>query len=89
MYVAAMVSLGGDFRHPLAPARPKCNSILHMFGEWLFEAAHIGSEAAYHGRGLSQSKFMVPGFSTLGYQNGALLPLMKSIIYRINTCRSQ
>jgi hypothetical protein len=53
-----MISLGGDSRHSVAPARPKCNSILHLFGEWLFEAAHIGFEAAYHGKGLSQSKFM-------------------------------
>ncbi|XP_069691801.1 ral GTPase-activating protein subunit beta isoform X2 [Periplaneta americana] len=52
--LSSMVSLGGDSRHPLAPARPKCNSILHMFGEWLFEAAHIGCEAAYHSKGVSQ-----------------------------------
>jgi len=53
-----MMSLGGESRHSLAPARPKCNSILHLFGEWLFEAAYIGFEAAYHGKGLSQSKFI-------------------------------
>ncbi|GFG30495.1 hypothetical protein Cfor_08118 [Coptotermes formosanus] len=52
--LSSMMSLGGDCRHSLAPARPKCNSILHLFGEWLFEAAHIGFEAAYHGKGLSQ-----------------------------------
>ena len=26
------------------PDRPKCNSILHLCGSWLFEAAFIGSE---------------------------------------------
>lgn len=52
--LSSMVSIGGDSRPPLAPARPKCNSILHMFGEWLFEAAHIGSEAAYYGKGFLQ-----------------------------------
>lgn len=26
----------------LAENRPRCNSILHLFGEWLFEAALIG-----------------------------------------------
>uniref|UniRef100_A0A6G1SRK1 Ral GTPase-activating protein subunit beta n=1 Tax=Aceria tosichella TaxID=561515 RepID=A0A6G1SRK1_9ACAR len=26
------------------PDRPKCNSILHVFGDWLFSAALIGSE---------------------------------------------
>lgn len=25
-----------------AETRPRCNSILHLFGEWLFEAALIG-----------------------------------------------
>lgn len=38
-----MASLNQEVRTP-APDRPKCNSILHLFGEWLFEAAHIGSE---------------------------------------------
>ncbi|KAH8275078.1 hypothetical protein KR018_007678 [Drosophila ironensis] len=28
----------------LAVTRPKCNSILHVFHEWLFEAAHIGGD---------------------------------------------
>lgn len=28
----------------LNPDRPKCNSILHVFGDWLFSAALIGSE---------------------------------------------
>ncbi|XP_030384786.1 ral GTPase-activating protein subunit beta [Scaptodrosophila lebanonensis] len=28
----------------LAISRPKSNSILHLFGEWLFEAAHIGGD---------------------------------------------
>ncbi|XP_037072244.1 ral GTPase-activating protein subunit beta-like [Pollicipes pollicipes] len=27
----------------LAPGRPKCNSILHLFGAWLFEAALVGT----------------------------------------------
>lgn len=39
-----MLSLNQENRPPLAPTRPKCNSILHLFGEWLFEAAHIGGE---------------------------------------------
>ncbi|KAM7352664.1 ral GTPase-activating protein subunit beta isoform 7-T7 [Cochliomyia hominivorax] len=41
----SLPSLGLEQRPPLAPARPKCNSILHLFGEWLFEAAHIGGDA--------------------------------------------
>lgn len=42
----ALPSLGFfESRPPLAAARPKCNSILHLFGEWLFEAAHIGTDA--------------------------------------------
>ncbi|XP_031364610.1 ral GTPase-activating protein subunit beta isoform X5 [Apis dorsata] len=40
----SMTSLVQDIRPPLAPGRPKCNSILHLFGEWLFEAAFIGTD---------------------------------------------
>ncbi|KAF8763641.1 Ral GTPase-activating protein subunit beta like protein [Argiope bruennichi] len=31
-------------RPPLSPSRPKCNSVLHLFGSWLFEAALVGSD---------------------------------------------
>ncbi|XP_037904139.1 ral GTPase-activating protein subunit beta isoform X8 [Hermetia illucens] len=41
----SLPSIGHEQRPPLAVARPKCNSILHLFGEWLFEAAHIGGDA--------------------------------------------
>ena len=30
------------------PDRPKCNSILHLCGSWLFEAAFIGSQYSKH-----------------------------------------
>jgi hypothetical protein len=40
----AILSITSENRQPLAIARAKCNSILHLFGEWLFDAAHIGSE---------------------------------------------
>lgn len=43
--ILAMLSIGQDIRLPLSPSRPKCNSILHLFGEWLFEAALIGGES--------------------------------------------
>ncbi|KAL5279964.1 RALGAPB family protein [Megaselia abdita] len=43
--ISSLPSLGFEPRPPLAPTRPKCNSILHLFGEWLFEAAHIGGDA--------------------------------------------
>lgn len=41
----AFASIGTESRPPLTPHRPKCNSILHLFGEWLFEAAHIGGDS--------------------------------------------
>lgn len=41
---SALLSLGSEVRSPLAPSRPKSNSILHLFGEWLFEAAQIGTD---------------------------------------------
>ncbi|XP_014232121.1 ral GTPase-activating protein subunit beta isoform X1 [Trichogramma pretiosum] len=40
----SIVSLSQDVRPPLASGRPKCNSILHLFGEWLFDAAFIGTD---------------------------------------------
>lgn len=48
--LSSVVSLGSEFRNALAPSRPKCNSILHLFGEWLFEAAQIGCESSYINR---------------------------------------
>ncbi|XP_063383145.1 ral GTPase-activating protein subunit beta [Cydia fagiglandana] len=33
---------------PLTPLRPKVNSIFHLFGEWLFEAALIGTTPSYN-----------------------------------------
>lgn len=40
--IIAITSFSQEIRPPLAPGRPKCNSILHLFGEWLFEAAFVG-----------------------------------------------
>ncbi|XP_052870106.1 ral GTPase-activating protein subunit beta [Anopheles cruzii] len=44
----AMLSLCQENRYALAANRPRCNSILHLFGEWLFDAAHIGGETWIH-----------------------------------------
>ncbi|XP_050299716.1 ral GTPase-activating protein subunit beta isoform X2 [Anthonomus grandis grandis] len=40
----SLCSFGSEARVPLAPGRPKCNIILHLFGEWLFDAAFIGCD---------------------------------------------
>ncbi|XP_055591586.1 ral GTPase-activating protein subunit beta isoform X6 [Uranotaenia lowii] len=45
---SSMLSLCQENRYPLAANRPRCNSILHLFGEWLFDAAHIGGETWIH-----------------------------------------
>ncbi|XP_074039453.1 ral GTPase-activating protein subunit beta isoform X2 [Leptinotarsa decemlineata] len=42
--ISSLTSFGLEPRTPLAPGRAKCNTILHLFGEWLFEAAFIGCE---------------------------------------------
>ncbi|XP_018579922.1 ral GTPase-activating protein subunit beta isoform X2 [Anoplophora glabripennis] len=42
--ISSLASFGSEPRTPLAPGRAKCNTILHLFGEWLFEAAFIGCE---------------------------------------------
>ncbi|XP_059483480.1 ral GTPase-activating protein subunit beta isoform X11 [Neocloeon triangulifer] len=39
---------GSEPKPALAPGRSRCNSILHTYGEWLFEAAHIGYTSSYH-----------------------------------------
>lgn len=39
-----MNSFGVEAKATLAPGRPKCNTILHLFGEWFFEAAFIGCD---------------------------------------------
>ncbi|XP_055920308.1 ral GTPase-activating protein subunit beta isoform X4 [Eupeodes corollae] len=41
----SLPSMGSEPRAQLAPNRPTCNSILHLFGEWLFEAAYIGGDS--------------------------------------------
>ncbi|XP_035779018.1 ral GTPase-activating protein subunit beta-like isoform X2 [Anopheles albimanus] len=43
---SSMLSLCQENKYALAANRPRCNSILHLFGEWLFDAAHIGERAA-------------------------------------------
>lgn len=42
--LSSLTSLNLEPKPTLAPARPKCNSILHLFGEWLFDAAYIDSD---------------------------------------------
>ncbi|CAH1959120.1 unnamed protein product [Acanthoscelides obtectus] len=42
--VSSLTSFGSEPKSPLAPGRAKCNTILHLFGEWLFEAAFIGCD---------------------------------------------
>ncbi|XP_013391687.1 ral GTPase-activating protein subunit beta isoform X2 [Lingula anatina] len=39
---AVPFQLSLDSRSPYAPARPKCNSLLHLFGAWLFDGALVG-----------------------------------------------
>ncbi|XP_058062328.1 ral GTPase-activating protein subunit beta isoform X2 [Anopheles bellator] len=46
--LSSMLSLCQENRYALAANRPRCNSILHLFGEWLFDAAHIGGETWMH-----------------------------------------
>ncbi|KOB78692.1 Ral GTPase-activating protein subunit beta [Operophtera brumata] len=53
VYAWALISLNTKTivdaeKPPLTPLRPKVNSIFHLFGEWLFEAALIGTTASYN-----------------------------------------
>uniref|UniRef100_A0A146LGW4 Ral GTPase-activating protein subunit beta n=1 Tax=Lygus hesperus TaxID=30085 RepID=A0A146LGW4_LYGHE len=51
--VSSMTSISGSWEVSSASGqqptllRPKCNSLLHLFGEWLFEAAQVGT-GLYH-----------------------------------------
>ncbi|KAK9703556.1 RALGAPB N-terminal domain [Popillia japonica] len=46
--ISSLTSLSFDTKVlKLAPGRPKCNSILHLFGEWLFQAAFIGTDLSH------------------------------------------
>ncbi|KAJ0174961.1 hypothetical protein K1T71_009102 [Dendrolimus kikuchii] len=44
----SLTSQGETEKPPLTPLRPKVNSIFHLFGEWLFEAALIGTTPSYN-----------------------------------------
>lgn len=35
-------ALGPEVKNVPAEGRPKCNSLLHLFGEWLLEGAYVG-----------------------------------------------
>ncbi|KAL1509023.1 hypothetical protein ABEB36_003829 [Hypothenemus hampei] len=67
-------------KRALAPGRPKCNTVLHLFGEWLFEAAFIGVDLqTQHSRQASgsfkrpNSMVIESGKSSLSYsQPGSL-----------------
>lgn len=48
-------TVGESEKPPLTPLRPKVNSIFHLFGEWLFEAALIGTTPVYNN---NQRKFI-------------------------------
>ncbi|CAH2049064.1 unnamed protein product, partial [Iphiclides podalirius] len=60
--------VGDSERPPLAPLRPKVNSILHLFGEWLFEAALIGTTPALSNQQRSEGTPPPPSFSDATYR---------------------
>ncbi|XP_044749908.1 ral GTPase-activating protein subunit beta isoform X3 [Coccinella septempunctata] len=51
--LSSLTSINLEPKPTLAPARPKCNSILHLFGEWLFDAAYIDTDC--HSRQFMES----------------------------------
>ncbi|CAK1542009.1 unnamed protein product [Leptosia nina] len=71
--------VGETEKPPLTPLRPKVNSILHLFGEWLFEAALIGTNPTNNqqrGEGTppppTDATFKI---NTLSYQAGRAVAL--------------
>lgn len=54
-----------------APMRPRCNSVLHLYGAWLFEAALVGSELDAQG---SSALLQAEGMeSSMHSRSGSLL----------------
>ncbi|XP_014675290.1 PREDICTED: ral GTPase-activating protein subunit beta-like [Priapulus caudatus] len=50
------ISLSLDNQKSLAADRPKCNSILHLLGAWLFEAALVGCPISTEAKGSVRNK---------------------------------
>ncbi|ENN80658.1 hypothetical protein YQE_02924, partial [Dendroctonus ponderosae] len=78
--VSSMNSFGVEAKATLAPGRPKCNTILHLFGEWFFEAAFIGCDIqGQHSRQASgsfkrpNSMVIESGKSSLSYSQPSSL----------------
>ncbi|XP_063903685.1 ral GTPase-activating protein subunit beta isoform X4 [Zophobas morio] len=64
--ISSLTSFGPESRTPLAPGRPKCNSILHLFGEWLFEAAFLGCDLQHrqpHDQNKRNSSVLMESYS--------------------------
>ncbi|CAG9768936.1 unnamed protein product [Ceutorhynchus assimilis] len=62
---SSVTSFGHESKSSLAPGRPKCNTILHLFGEWLFEAAFIGCELQTQHSRQSSGSFKRPSSMVL------------------------
>ncbi|XP_066907486.1 ral GTPase-activating protein subunit beta isoform X3 [Halyomorpha halys] len=71
-----MTSVSGSWEvstvsQPLAPGRPRCNSLLHLFGEWLFEAAQAGT-GLYANPNLSPIPWSVHLWEGVGRRSGSV-----------------
>ncbi|XP_022824667.1 ral GTPase-activating protein subunit beta-like [Spodoptera litura] len=60
--------VGESEKPPLTPLRPKVNSILHLFGEWLFEAALIGTTPQYNNQQRTEGTPPPPSLSDATYK---------------------
>ncbi|KAJ8714733.1 hypothetical protein PYW07_002958 [Mythimna separata] len=60
--------VGESEKPPLTPLRPKVNSIFHLFGEWLFEAALIGTTPAYNNQQRTEGTPPPPSLTDAAYK---------------------
>ncbi|XP_075979377.1 ral GTPase-activating protein subunit beta isoform X2 [Anticarsia gemmatalis] len=60
--------VGESEKPPLTPLRPKVNSIFHLFGEWLFEAALIGTTPVYNNQQRSEGTPPPPSATDAAYK---------------------
>ncbi|XP_072384831.1 ral GTPase-activating protein subunit beta isoform X2 [Diabrotica undecimpunctata] len=67
--ISSLTSFSSEPKTPLAPGRAKCNTILHLFGEWLFEAAFIGCELSQKNTGEPKrpNSFIMDGKSSMNF----------------------
>lgn len=57
---------------PVEESRPKCNSLLHLFGDWLFSAAFVGSDMGHELNQTMDSANIISNDDSLGNESSSI-----------------